>query len=91
MAKIAVLGSGGFGLSLAVMTDAHNHDVTVWSAFADEIEMLKKEREHKNLLPGVKINENIDLITDISGIKDCDIVIFAIPSSFVRKIAVLNL
>lgn len=89
MAKIAVLGSGGFGLSLAVMTDAHNHDVTVWSAFSDEIEMLKKEREHKALLPGVKINESINLITDISGIKDCDIVIFAIPSSFVRKIAVM--
>ena len=87
MSKIAVLGSGGFGLSLAVMADAHDHEVTVWSAFSDEIEMLRMEREHKKLLPGVKIRESIDLITDISGICDCDIVIFAIPSSFVRKIA----
>ncbi|MBQ7958830.1 MAG: NAD(P)-dependent glycerol-3-phosphate dehydrogenase, partial [Oscillospiraceae bacterium] len=59
------------------------------SAFADEIEMLKKEREHKTLLPGVKIRESINLVTDISEIKDCDIVIFAIPSSFVRKIAIM--
>ena len=87
MSKIAVLGSGGFGLSLSIMADKIGHKVTVWSAFSEEIEMLKREREHKKLLPGVKINESIDFVSDISLISDNDIVIFAIPSAFVRKIA----
>ncbi len=87
MAGIVVLGSGGFGLSLAVMADAHGHDVTVWSAFEDEIHLLREEREHKRLLPGVKINDSIKLETDISCVKGADIIIFAIPSAFVRKIA----
>lgn len=89
MSKIAILGSGGFGLSLAVMSDKIGHEVTVWSAFADEIEMLKKQREHKKLLPGVKINPSISLVSDISEIAGSDIVIFAIPSSYVRKIAAI--
>ena len=43
-ANIAVLGSGGFGLSLAVMMDKMGHDVTVWSKFKSE---LQDKREHK--------------------------------------------
>ena len=87
MAKITVLGSGGFGISLAVMADSCGHQVTVWSAFADEIERIKKDKEHKKLLPGVEIKDTINLITDITQIGECDFVLFAIPSTFVRKVA----
>ena len=30
MARIMVLGSGGFGISLSVMLHKYGHDVTVW-------------------------------------------------------------
>lgn len=87
MSKIAVLGSGGFGMSMAIMADKMGHDVTVWSAFTDEIKAIKRDGEHKKLLPGVKIKRSIDLVTDIADIKDNDIIIFAIPSAYVRIIA----
>ena len=87
MAKITVLGSGGFGMSLAIMADKNGHDVTVWSAFVEEINRIRQDKEHKKLLPGVKVNDSINLITDISQIGDSDIIIFAIPSTYVRKVA----
>lgn len=87
MSKITILGSGGFGLSLAVMTHSSGHTVNVWSAFENEIETLKRDHEHKKLLPGHKISEEIFLTSDISVIKDSEIVIFAIPSQFLRKVA----
>ena len=37
MADITVLGSGAFGLALAVMCRNCGHDVTVWSKFEEEI------------------------------------------------------
>lgn len=89
MAKIAVLGSGGFGLSLAIMADKFGHEVTVWSAFEEEIEQLRRDREHKRLLPGVPVSESIRLETEIETIDGNDLVIFAIPSAYVRKIAKL--
>lgn len=52
MAKIAIMGSGGWGTALAIMTDKWGHDVSLWSAFDDEVERLKKDRENKKLLPG---------------------------------------
>ncbi len=84
MSNVAVLGSGGFGLALAIAAHSVGHRVTVWSAFANEIEMLRLEHEHKKLLPGVKISEEINLVTDIKDIAGNDIVIFAIPSAYVR-------
>lgn len=87
MANITILGSGGFGISLAVMSHKYGHDVTVWSAFENEIEAIRRDGEHKKLLPGHKISKEIKLSTDISCVKGSDIVIFAIPSAFLRKVA----
>lgn len=90
MANIVILGSGGFGLSLAVTAVlSGKHKVTVWSKFQDEIDEIRKNREHKTKLPGVKLPEEIQLTSDISCIKGCDILIFGIPSSFVRSVAKL--
>ena len=46
-ANIAVLGSGGFGLSLAVMMDKMGHDVTVWSKFKSELDDIRRDGENK--------------------------------------------
>jgi glycerol-3-phosphate dehydrogenase (NAD(P)+) len=87
MAKITILGSGGFGLSLAIMWSKCGHDVTVWSNFTQEIEDIKKYGEHKSKLPNVKVPESINLTDNIECINGSEIVVFGIPSKFVRSIA----
>ena len=90
MAKIVILGSGGFGLSLAVMAEhCGGHDVTVWSKFQSEIDDIRTHGEHSRKLPGVPISESIAMTSDISCIKGCDLLIFGIPSTFVRDVAKL--
>ncbi len=86
MAKITILGSGGFGISLAVMLDKLGHYVTVWSAFEQELAEIRKEGEHKAKLPGVKIPETINLDADMSCIIGSDIVLLGIPSPYVRDV-----
>lgn len=88
MAKIVILGSGGFGLSLAIMSEhCGNHEVTVWSKFQSEIDDIRSHGEHVQKLPGVPVSESIAMTSDISCVKGCDILIFGIPSSFVRDVA----
>lgn len=90
MANIVILGSGGFGLSLAVMAEhCGKHNVTVWSKFQSEIDDIRTHGEHIHKLPGVPISESIVLTSDISCVKGCDILIFGIPSNFVRDVAKL--
>ncbi|MBR3268426.1 MAG: NAD(P)-dependent glycerol-3-phosphate dehydrogenase [Oscillospiraceae bacterium] len=84
MAKITILG-GGFGTALAVMLyTTQEHDITIWSALPEEIEAMRRDGEQKEKLPGVKIPNGISLTTDLSVIDDSDLVLFAIPSAYVR-------
>ncbi|MBQ9809036.1 MAG: NAD(P)-dependent glycerol-3-phosphate dehydrogenase [Ruminococcus sp.] len=88
MANIVILGSGGFGLSLAIMAEhCGKHNVTVWSKFQSEIDEIRSHGEHIHKLPGVPVSESIAMTSDISCIKGCDMLIFGIPSSFVRDVA----
>ncbi len=86
MAKIIILGSGGFGMSLAVMLHKLGHEVTVWSAFEEELETIRRDGEHRAKLPGVKIPQEIELVSDISNVEGKDIVLLGIPSPFVRDV-----
>ncbi len=87
MAKITVLGAGGFGTALAVMCEKIGHDVTLWTPFQNEIDALEKEGENKKLLPGIKVPKSIKLTTDESSVNDAELVIFAVPSFAVRETA----
>lgn len=87
MSKIAVFGSGGWGTALAVMCCAYSHDVSLWSPFEAELEAIKRDGEHKKLLPGVPVPSQIKLTTDISIAADADVIVFAVPSFAVRSTA----
>lgn len=86
MAKIIILGSGGFGLSIAIMCANAGHDVTVWSKFRDEIDAIERTGELKAKLPGVKVPQKVKLTTDISEVRDKDLVILGIPTTFCRGV-----
>ena len=54
--------------------------------FQDEIDAIKRTGELKAKLPGVQVNKTIELTTDISCVKDKDMVILGIPSPFLREV-----
>lgn len=68
MKKVSVIGAGSWGSALAVLLANNGHEVTLWSHDSREIEMLQKEREQKDKLPGVKLPENIKVSADLEEI-----------------------
>lgn len=84
--KITVLGSGGWGIALAMSAERNGHKVTLWSPFEQEVNELSEKRESKKLLKGVKIPESIEITTNFSIIEKSDITIIAVPSVAVREI-----
>ena len=88
MKKIAIIGAGSWGIALSTLLNDNNHKVTVWSILEDEILMLNKNREHIDKLPGVKLSEEIEFTTNLEdAIKDKDVLVFAVPSPYVRSTA----
>ena len=88
MAKVSVIGAGSWGIALAAVLEKNGHEVTVWSAIKEEIEMLKRDREHKEKLPGVRLEEGIRLTADLAqAASGKDLLVMAVPSVFVRSTA----
>ena len=86
MAKVGVIGAGSWGTALAVLLHKNGHEITVWSKFQAEIDMLNTEREHKDKLAGVKLPEDMIFTTDLeSSIKGMDLLVLAVPSPFTRS------
>ncbi|MBR7122546.1 MAG: NAD(P)-dependent glycerol-3-phosphate dehydrogenase [Oscillospiraceae bacterium] len=87
MKKIGVLGAGTWGMALARMLANSGHSVTVWSAIEKEIDEFSATRRHPNL-PGMEIPEQVAFTKDIKGVcEGMDILLFAVPSPFVRSTA----
>lgn len=87
MAKIMIMGAGGFGTALAVMSERGGHDVTLWTPFENEVAMLLNDREQKRLLPGIGIPDTIEITSSLECTKSAGLVIIATPSSAVRTSA----
>ncbi len=87
MSNIGVLGAGTWGMALSRMLCNNGHKVCVWSALSREVEEFSATRRHPNL-PGMEIPEEIIFTGDIAEVcKDRDILLFAVPSPFVRSTA----
>ncbi len=90
MAKIGLIGAGSWGTALSKLATDNGHQVTVWSIVKEEIEMLRKNREHLDKLPGVKLPESISYTTELpEAIAGMDLCILAVPSPFTRNTAAL--
>lgn len=87
MTKIGVLGAGTWGMALARMLCISGNQVTVWSALEREVEEFSATRRHPNL-PGMVIPDEIVFTKDIQQVcTDQEILLFAVPSPFVRATA----
>ena len=88
MASAGVIGAGSWGSALALLLYYNGHQVTLWSALEDEVELLRTKRENPDKLPGVRLPEEIEVTSDLkAGVTGQDILVLAVPSPFVRSTA----
>jgi len=85
MAKINIIGSGGWGTANAILLANKGHEVLLWSYLEEESENLAKHRENKAFLPGITIPENVKFTSDISLCGKADLIVIAVPSHGVKS------
>ena len=88
MAKISVIGSGGWGIALTILLHKNGHNLTIWSFDKKEAEELKKTRQNKTKLPNILLPEDIKVTDDLKeAVDDKDILILAVPSKAIRSVS----
>ncbi len=84
--NIAIIGSGSWGVALAVHLASLGHNVKIWSFMEEERDLINNERKCK-FLPELNLPENIQCSTDFEEvIKDSKFILHVTPSKFTRNI-----
>lgn len=85
--KIAVIGNGGWGTTLAILLHKKGYEVTLWGADASYVEYLKEKRENTKFLKGFLIPPEICITSDISNnVTDAQLVVSATPTPYLRSV-----
>jgi len=83
--RIAVLGLGSWGLTLARLLHNKGFEVAGWEFDPQAARQLQECRELKGKLPGVQLPEGVQVSTDMSDIvSGTDLIVFAVPSQTMR-------
>ena len=86
--KIAVIGDGGWGTANAMLLAGYGHDVTLWGAFPEYIEEMRRTRRNEKFLKGVELPANLNLESDrAKAVAGAEVVVLAPPSKFFTSVA----
>ena len=84
---IGIIGAGTWGMALARMLSNSGHGVQVWSPHPETVDRLAATRTQKNL-PEMIIPEAVQFTKEMEEVcKDKDMLVFAVPSVYVRSAA----
>lgn len=87
MKRIAVLGAGSWGTTLAILLAKKGHEVSLWEYLKEQAERLDKERENRQFLPGVSIPKKIFVSSSLEEIvKEKEIILIVVPSQVLREV-----
>ena len=93
--KIGIIGTGVFGIAIASILHKNGNEITMWTAFKEELIDLENNRVRKKL-NNYKIPDEIKITNDIEELcANKDIIYIAVPAKFVsvtciRAISYIN-
>jgi len=86
--KISVIGAGSWGTTLAVLLGEKGYKIHLWARRKELADEINRTNENKQYLKNIKIPKTVIATNSIQDvIEGSDIVVFAVPSNFLRNIA----
>ncbi|MFH1046493.1 MAG: NAD(P)H-dependent glycerol-3-phosphate dehydrogenase [Candidatus Omnitrophota bacterium] len=86
-AKIAIIGDGGWGTTLAILLHKKGYKVSLWGPFPEYLQVLDKKRVNPKFLPGVSIPPGLRFSANINtAVENAALVVLAVPSHFLREV-----
>lgn len=86
--RIAVLGAGSWGTTLALLLEEKGYRTVLWEYFPELAERLVADRENRRFLPGVPIPRSVTITSELDdALEGATHLIFAVPSHTIRDTA----
>lgn len=87
MKNISIIGDGGWGTTLAILLSQKGYRLTIWGAFPDYVEIIRKKRVNTKFLPKIKIPKDIKITASLDeAVEGQDLIVLAVPSQYMRSV-----
>lgn len=87
MKNITILGSGSWGVALAIHLNKQGHKIKLWSYSENEADLINNENKCK-FLPNIILDKNIKCYTNYEeAIEGSDFILFVTPAKAIRNVA----
>ena len=60
--KIAVIGAGSFGTSLAMTLISKGHEVSIWGRKKSQMALMRDTLENPHYLPGIRLPKELNIV-----------------------------
>ena len=86
--RALVIGDGSWGTTLALLLARNGIPTVLWSAFPDHAEELRRARENRRFLPGVRLPDGITISADPhAAATGVDLAVSVVPPQYIRGVA----
>ena len=84
--KVAVIGAGSFGTTMASLA-AHNADTTIWAHREEVANAIDHHHENPAFHPGVRLPDNLRAPHDLGAcLNGADAAVMAVPTQYIRSV-----
>ena len=88
MKKIAMIGTGAYGLGVSIALLKKNESITMWVESEERAKFLNNNKKNANILPNIEIPKNITFTNDLNEvISNTNIVFIAVAAKFIDSVA----
>ncbi len=88
MSRVAVLGAGSWGTTLAIHLADQGHEALLWGNEPAELERMAALRENRKFLPSIPLPDRVKVQAELERALDGSaFVLFVVPSQAVREVA----
>jgi len=83
--KIIVFGAGSWGTTIANLLSEKGFKVSIWVKEKELTNTINKKHINDIYLKGIRLSKNLISFNEIQEIYDCDILINAIPTQYIKE------
>lgn len=88
MSRVAVLGAGSFGTTLAIHLSGAGHDARLWGRDPAAMARIRDTRENAKFLAGIKLPLGVKVHAELEGaLEGVEFTLFVVPSQAMRSVA----
>jgi len=88
--RVALVGAGSWGTSLALVLNSNKHQVCCYTIEQETLDDVKNKKENARYLPGIEIPDEVKFTGDLKeAVAGAEMIINAVPSQVTRKVVPL--